>query len=107
MDTATMLTRIEFVRELAENRDADFTWDSLALRDIQNLTTPDAIVDYFDTLLFQKTLTQADKVLILEFLNTDDQGQLRPLDPTNTADFQQRVETCVGFMLSLPQWHFQ
>lgn len=107
MDTATMLARIEFVRDLAENRDGDFGWDSLDTLNARGLYTPDLIVDYFDTILFQNTLSQADKVLVLEFLSTDDQGQLRPLDPDNATEFQQRVQACVGFMLSLPQWHFQ
>jgi hypothetical protein len=107
MDTATMLERIEFVRALADNRDSDFGWDSLGVLAAEGLTTPDHIVDYFDGILFQHTLSQADRMLVLEFLSTDDQGQLRPLDPDNRADFQQRVQACVGFMLSLPQWHFQ
>ncbi len=107
MDTATMLARIEFVRDLAENREGHYGWNSLETLRARGLNTPDLIVDYFDRLLFQNTLSQADKVLVLEFLNTDDQGQLRPLDPDNETEFQLRVQACVGFMLSLPQWHFQ
>ncbi len=106
MDTASMLARIEFVRELAANRNTAFTWDSLALLDM-GLTTPEQIVDHFDTLLFQSTLSEASKILLLECLHTDESGQLNPLNPAHPTEFQQRVQACVGLMLSLPQWHFQ
>ncbi|MCG8683558.1 MAG: DUF1800 domain-containing protein, partial [Desulfobacterales bacterium] len=88
IDTASMLARIEFVRTLAENRDEDYVWDSMELVTTQGLTNADAIVDYFDRLLFQNTLTQTDKIRILEFLNTDENGQLVPLDPVQPDDFQ-------------------
>ncbi|NQV31549.1 MAG: DUF1800 family protein, partial [Phycisphaeraceae bacterium] len=106
MDTASMLERIEFVRTLASNTESDFVWDSLALFE-SGLTTPDLIVDYFDAILFQNTLTQTDRSLILGYLNTDKNGQWQPLDATQPAAFQSRVQACIGFMLSLPQWHFQ
>ena len=101
-----MLARVEFVRALASNAESAFTWDSLALIE-SGLTTPPLIVDYFDAVLFQGTLTPADKALILTYLNTDNHGQWDPLDAGNPSAFQARIEACVGYILSLPQWHFQ
>jgi len=106
MDTASMLERVDFVRELAANSNTAFTWNSLALLDM-GLTTPEQIVTLSDTLLFQNSLSDASKTLVLEYLQTDESGHLLPLDPANQAKFQARVQACIGLMLSLPEWHFQ
>ncbi|MCP4452493.1 MAG: DUF1800 domain-containing protein [Planctomycetes bacterium] len=106
MDTASMLERIEFVRTLASNTETKFSWDSLALLE-SGLASSDLIVAYFDAVLFQGTLTQTDKTLILAYLNTDKNGQWQPLDATRPTAFQERIQAATGYILSLPQWHFQ
>jgi hypothetical protein len=74
--------------------------------DSRGLDTAPEIVDYFNDLLFAGTLPQATKDQLLLFLNTDDNynpltfGRARP-------DFQSRVQEFVGYVLTLPEWHFQ
>lgn len=107
IDTASMLERIEFANALAENGNADTTWETGSFLEAWNLTEPEQIIDFFDEMLYQRTLSDANRSLLLQYLTTDDTGQPEPLDPSNTNEFQRRVQDLVGLMLSLPQWHFQ
>jgi uncharacterized protein DUF1800 len=107
IDTASMLERIEFVNELAANRSADYQWDTQAFLEAWDLQTPEEIIDAFDDILFQRTLSPANKDLLLQHLTTDEDGNPSPLDRANTEDYQRRVQELVGLILSLPQWHFQ
>jgi len=107
IDTASMLQRIEFVNELAENRRNAYAWDAAAFIDAWDLQTPDDIVAFFDEVLYQKTLSEDNKNLLLQYLTTDENGAPKPLDPADAADFEGRVRELVGLMLSLPQWHYQ
>jgi len=107
INTASMLERIEFVSELAENRNGAYAWDSLGYLDAWGLETPEDIVDFFDETLYQGTLSQANRQLLLQYLTTDENGEPEPLDRADSAEFQRRVQELVGLILSLPQWHFQ
>ena len=104
--TNTMLERIEFSRALANNGDSDFTWnrrDFLASRDLESA---EEIIDYFNDLLFQRTLPEANRQQLIEYAETDDNYNPRPLD-SSRSDYDRRVRQLIGLMLSLPQWHFQ
>ena len=107
IDTASMLRRIEFVNELAENRNSAYAWDVAAFLDGWNLRTPDKIVAFFDESFYQKTLSEDNRNLLLQYLATDENGAPKALDPADEEDFQRRVRELVGLMLSLPQWHYQ
>ncbi len=107
IDTASMLERIEFVNALAENDNTAYTWDAASFLQAWNLQEPEQIVDFFDEMLYQRTLSDANRSLLLQYLTTDDAGQPEPLDSSNTSGVQQRVQELIGLMLSLPQWHFQ
>jgi len=107
IDTASMLERIDFVRELAENRNTDYTWEPLGFVRRYNLETADQIVNYFDELLYQNTLTIANKFLLLNYLTTDEDGNPVNFDGMNIQDYLEQIQETVGLMLSLPQWHFQ
>ncbi len=106
VDTGTMLARIAFAQKLAENQDADRTWDTLEVLDGHGLDTAEEIVDFFDGVMFQGTLGDAARTLLVAYLTTDDVGQHLPLVRAN-PDFQARVEAGVGLMLSMPEWQFQ
>ena len=93
-----------FVGELAENRNTAFTWDSLGYLDARGLANPEDIIDFFDEVLYQGTLSEANRALLLQYLTTDEADPLRRSDPDA---FRRRVQELVGLMLSLPQWHFQ
>jgi hypothetical protein len=107
VDTASMLNRIDFARALAQNRENEYLWDPLSLLDERNLTTADQIVDFFDEQLFQNTLPQANRNLLLDYLTTDTDGTARPLDRSRPQEFERRMQDFVSLLLSMPQWHFQ
>ncbi|MHC4169688.1 MAG: DUF1800 family protein, partial [Planctomycetota bacterium] len=107
IDTASMLERIDFVRDLAQNRKADYYWDALLFLDERNLETSLQIVAYFDELLYQNTLPEANRSLLLDYLITNSDGVPLSLDRLNPRDFRNRVEEFVGLTLSMPQWNFQ
>jgi hypothetical protein len=107
IDTSSMLRRIEFVRALAQNRNRDYGWDSLVFFDARGLETPEQIVDYFDELLYQNTLSVANRTLLLEYLTTDVSGAPSRLNRLQASDFRQRIEGFMALMFSLPQWNFQ
>jgi uncharacterized protein (DUF1800 family) len=107
IDTASMLERIDFVRELAENHNTDYTWEPLGVIRSYNLETADQIVNYFNELLYQNTLTIANKFLLLNYLTTDEDGNPINFDGMNIQDYLEQIQETVGLMLSLPQWHFQ
>jgi hypothetical protein len=107
VDTASMLNRIDFVRALAQNSNNEYLWDPLSLLDEFNLVTAEDIIDFFDELLFQNTLPEANRNLLLEYLTTDTSGAPKPLERSKPQEFQQRIQEFVGLLLSMPQWHFQ
>ncbi|MEE9187706.1 MAG: DUF1800 family protein, partial [Bacteroidota bacterium] len=107
IDTASMLERIDFVRELAENRNTKYTWDPIRVIEERDLETADQIINFFNELLYQNTLTIANEYLLLNYLTTDENGNPISLDRMNTQDLRQQIQKTVGLMLSLPQWHFQ
>ncbi len=107
IDTASMLERIEFVNELAENNNTAYTWETARLLEAWDLQEPEQIIDFFDEMLYQRTLSDANRSLLLQYLTTDETGQPEPLNHRDVSEFQMRVEELLGLMLSLPQWHFQ
>ncbi|MHC4433755.1 MAG: DUF1800 family protein, partial [Planctomycetota bacterium] len=107
ISTASMLERIDFVRDLAQNRRAEYYWDSLLFFDEHNLATPLQIVDFFDELLFANTLPEANRNLLLDYLATNSDGVPMRLNRINAQVFRDRVEEFVGLLLSMPQWNFQ
>jgi len=107
IDTSSMLERIDFVRDLAQNRKADYYWDSLLFFDKRNLTNPVQIVDYFDELLYQNTLPEANRNLLIEYLATNSDGISVRLNRAASEVFKVRIEEFVSLLLSMPQWNFQ
>ncbi len=107
IDTTSVLERIDFVRNLAQNRRNNYNWDSLLFLDQRNLETPEQIVDYFDELLYQNTLGEANRNLLLEYLTTSSEGAPQQLDRAAPQAFTNRIEDFVGLLLSMPQWNYQ
>jgi uncharacterized protein (DUF1800 family) len=105
--TASMLERIDFVRDLSQNRKADYIWDSLLFLDERNIEFPQQLVDFFDELLFQNTLPEANRNLLLDYLATNSDGASVRLNRMNPQAFKDRIEEFVGLLLSMPQWNFQ
>jgi len=66
----------------------------------------DAVVNYFNRLLFQNSLNQTQRNILLKFVNTNAAERPKNLDPA-AADYTQKVQELVGLILSMPQWQFQ
>ncbi len=107
IDTASMLKRISFARDLAQNRTTRYVWDPIAVIDEHRLETAEQIVDYFNELLFQNTLSEANKNLLVTYLTTNLDGEPEPLDGSRPEDFRERIQQFVSLLLSMPQWNFQ
>ena len=104
--TTTLLERINFARRFASNVDNDYRWTVENFVDpSQNLGAVE-VIDVFDEVLFQGSLTEAEKCVVIDYLETDVDGLPWPLDPGAT-DYQDRIRDMVGFMLSMPRWQFQ
>lgn len=107
IDTASMLKRISFVRDLAQNRDADYVWNPVGMIEAQNLETAEQIVGFFDELLYQNSLSAANKNLLVVYLITNLNGMPDPLDHSKPEEYRERLQQFVSLLLSMPQWHFQ
>jgi hypothetical protein len=104
--TTTLLERVNFARRFASNVDNDYQWNISNFIDIsQNLGAVE-VIDIFDEVLFQNTLTESEKCIVIDYLETDLDGLPWPLDPT-ASDYLNRIRDMVGFMFSLPRWQFQ
>ena len=106
VDTSSLLARMEFVRALSENVSTSYGWDALDYVDRRGLGTAAEIVDFFDDLLFEKTLHPANRTLFVEYLTTDTSGNTLDFS-RDREDFRLRLETFIGLLLSSPQWQFQ
>lgn len=103
--TTTLLQRINFARRFASNVDNDFQWN---LADIIGDTPLGAqeVIDIFDEVLFQSSLTEAERCLAMDYLESGLDGSFLPLDPA-AADYSARVRDMVGYLFSLPRFQFQ
>ena len=103
--TTTLLQRINFARRFAANADNDFPWN---LADIIGDTPLGAqeVIDIFDEVLFQSSLTEAERCLAMDYLESGLDGSFLPLDPA-AADYSDRVRDMVGYLFSLPRFQFQ
>jgi hypothetical protein len=66
----------------------------------------ESIVNYFDRLLFQESLSGEQREILLNFVNSNMVGHPKKLDPASSTYLQQ-VQELVGLILSMPQWQFQ
>ncbi|MCC6232593.1 MAG: DUF1800 family protein, partial [Verrucomicrobiales bacterium] len=106
IDTGTLLARMDFAQTLSADRVNDVRWDLTAWLAANQLSSAASIVDYFNQLLFQGAMPASNRELLIRFGTTDDAGNPLPLEP-NRSDYAARVRELVGFILSVPQWHFQ
>jgi len=104
--TTTLLTRINFARRFASNVDNDYQWNITDYIDVNQGLGAVAVIEVFDEVLFQGTLTEAEKCVIIDYVETDLFGNPWPLSP-DASDYFNRIRDMVGFMFSLPRWQFQ
>lgn len=106
VNTNSLLEQVNFVSRLAANRNKFAHWDALAFLERHELATADEIIDFLDQLLYQSALSDTQKQILRTFLTTNHDGNPSPL-VAGSPDYEVRVRTIVGLMLSMPQWLFQ
>ena len=109
LDTGTFRSRLAFAQALALGNPAsspDLGWDARSTIEKHHLDDPARVIDFFDALLFQGSLSPRERAAVHEFLTTDDAYGALPRESTR-PEFEERVRGAVGFLLSLPQWHLQ
>ena len=106
IDTGALLERIKFVQRAAGNGDDDIQWDVQSFLDSNSLVTAEQIVQYFNRLLFQSKLSAETIEVLLDYANTDNQGNPSPFSPER-GNYLSRVESLVGLILSTPDWQYQ
>lgn len=106
IDTGALLSRVQFAQELADDDISGLRWDAVAWANAHQLTTAEAVVDYFDRLLFEGTMATSNRDLLVRFATTDDAGTPLPFNPSRN-DFERRLRELVGMILSMPQCHYQ
>ena len=104
--TTTLLERINFARRFTSNVDNDYRWTFENFIDQTQGLGSVEVLEVFDEVLFQGSLTEAEKCVVVDYLETDLDGFPWPLDPDAT-NYETRIRDMVGFMLSLPRWQFQ
>ena len=106
IDTGSLLERIKFVQRAAGNDDDDFEWDVQAFLDSNGLVTAEDVVSHFNDFLFQGELSDQTIAVLVEYANTDVDGDPTPLDPAR-GNYISRIEALVALILSTPDWQFQ
>jgi len=106
-----LVGRIQFAQDLASSQETLF-WDSGAFLGDHGLEpgdggTPGGLIDALDRLLFQGTLREDDRAVLLDFLNRDFDGTPRLYTATGAGAADRRLRRAVALMLSLPQWMVQ
>ncbi len=104
--TTTLLERVNFARRFASNVDNDYRWTVENFVDQSQGLGSVEVLEIFDEVLFQGSLTEAEKCVVIDYLETDLDGMPWPLDP-DASSYLTRIRDMVGFMLSMPRWQFQ
>ncbi len=109
VDTSSFQSRIVFAQALTERgpgSNEGSAWDARRFLERHGLESADDIVGFFESLFFQGTLRDSDRQLVKTFLTTDAANRPVPLS-RERSDYLRRVRNTLGYMLSLPDWHFQ
>lgn len=110
MDTQALLERQKFTQALAINQQSTSasTWNIDATMSQYGLKTASSLVDFLNARIFQGTLTEEGKAVVLEFANTDETGKASPVDSmTDKTKKQQRLREMIGLLLAAPEFQFQ
>lgn len=108
IDTLGLLSRTRFNQALGlDNNHSRSDWDIDATLDANGIRTPEALIDYFDNLLFFNELPEARRSVLLDYANTDETGALSRYTTLTGAQKRQRLRDLTGLILSTPEFQFQ
>jgi hypothetical protein len=104
VNTGNTLVRQNFGIKLASATGTTFGSDPLGLLVANGLSTTsinaEAVVDFLSDALFAGSLTPAERQAAIDFLNTDDNGNV-------SAYTTARIKDLIGFLLGYPQFQEQ
>jgi hypothetical protein len=108
INTGAMLERLNFATRITKYPNNDYlrSWSLRRYLNQHGLETSTEIINHFDKLLFNGTLSEPSRKMIMDFANTDDQGRRSPLNPRRN-DYQNRVGQLIGLILAMPEMHYQ
>ncbi len=102
MNTSMLLERVKFAQRLAAGEADGIRWVPTRLFANQGLRDTEAILDYFEEMLFQGAMHPSIRAALTEYANTDDNGNPDPLEATD-RNFLRRATDLVALILSMPE----
>jgi len=108
-DTLGFLERMRFCQNISSNNgNTSSSWDIDQVMADNGLGTPEDLIEFFNGLLFQGRLNDERKAVVLNFVNTDNDGDPSPFENiTNANTRRNRLQSMVGLLLASPEFHFQ
>ncbi|MCS1406983.1 MAG: hypothetical protein M2R45_00139 [Verrucomicrobia subdivision 3 bacterium] len=108
VSTGGLLERINFVKRLVDFNGDQYLddWDVGDFLRSHNLESAEDIVDYFDRLLVNGKMSANTRQILLEFSSTDSRGRTVPF-ARNRGDYERRAGELIGFILAMPECHYQ
>jgi hypothetical protein len=108
VDTLGLLSRTKFNQALGKDLSHSRSlWDINATLSANGITTPEGLIDYFDTLLFANALPAVRKTVLLDYANTDAFGLASPFASLSSAQKTARLRDLTGLILSTPEFQLQ
>ncbi len=108
MNTGGLLERLNFSSGMPRLARNEFLhrWSVRRFLIERNIESAKEIVDYFDELLFEGSLTEAERNLFVQFANTKPDGNPSLFRPSR-SDYFERAGDLIGLILSTPRLQFQ
>ena len=116
INTLSFLERMRFAQDLGDNIFGSFAvWPADEFDLLPESQTSDALITYFDTVVFGGSLSAETKAIIETFANTaysiEDDGTVTsepsPFEDLRFGTRRTRLRETVGLILALPEFHLQ
>ncbi|MDG2126247.1 MAG: DUF1800 family protein, partial [Verrucomicrobiales bacterium] len=113
VDTLSVLERMRFSQATAGNLSQSATrwdplgWETVTFPENGGAVTSEELIGYFDSFLFQGTMSDERKAVISEFANTDNAGVESRLENLSGSRRRDRLEATVALILSSPEFQYQ
>lgn len=108
MDTQGLLERMKFSQSVAGDGDYSGTsWDLETFLSVNQLSTADDVIEFFNTTLFQGQMLEQRKSVFMDYANTNDSGMLSMADNLGQTARMDRLRTLVALILASPEFQYQ
>ena len=108
VNTGAILERLNFATRLTRHNNNKYlrSWSIRRYLRLHDIETAEEIIDHFDQLLFNGSLSKDTRDLILNFARTAENGRRIVLSPERD-DYLSRVGELIGLILAIPEMHYQ